>query len=165
MRTLNVAAPANGNLMTDSTVIWSGTLPWGQTSGCFSPDEWPPQLSADGTTITCVALASLANAVDRVRFLAEPLTAAPTAASQASVDYQVTWPPQKLKNGKLSNPGGDADILWVSPSAGTLIVESVPGGNLSPPTAAYFGVVSHGKYTPLQMSKSLAGSTVMAITF
>jgi hypothetical protein len=160
VRRLEVAGPASGNLMTDSTVVWSGTLRWSQSAGCFGPDNWPPLLSADGSTITC-AFVSLANDVERVQFLAEPLTAGPTA----SIDYQVTWLPEKQKNGELVNPGGYANLLWASPSAGPLIVESVPGGHVSPPRHAYFWAISNGTATPLHIPKSMTASTVQDITF
>lgn len=165
VRRLNVTGPASGNLMTDSTVTWSGPLPWGRTAGCFSPGNWPPAISADGKTISCMTFAAQAHGVDVVDFLTQPLTAGATPASKAALDYRLTWPPHRLADGKLSNPGGVAGLLWISPSAGTLVVESVPGGNLSPPKSAYFGVVSHGRYTPLPLPKSLAASEVSDITF
>ena len=54
IRRLDVSGPASGNLMADSTVIWSGTVPWNQSKGCFQVDDWPPLISADGNTISCL---------------------------------------------------------------------------------------------------------------
>jgi hypothetical protein len=164
VRRLNVTGPVSGNLVSSGSIAWSGALPWGGSATCFTPASWPPLIGASGNTITCTTFATTATGVGRIDIITQPLAAGATAASQARLDYQVTWP-SRLVNGKLVNPGGDAGVLWASPSAGTLIVESVPGGNLSPPKDAYFGVVSNGKYTPLRIPKSLAASTVQDITF
>lgn len=163
VRRLNVSGPASGSLMADSAVIWSGALSWGGPATCFTPGNWPPLISADGDAITCTTFTTTAGGADRIGFITQPLAAGVTAASPARLDYQVTWPPRLVS--RLINPGGDAGVLWVSPSAGTLIVKSVPGGNLSPPKDAYFGVVSDGKYTPLRIPESLAASNVQDITF
>jgi hypothetical protein len=165
VRRLDLAGPASGNLMKDATVLWSGTLPIdpsGQTApgGCLDAYDWPPLISADGKTITCVAEDELAHAVDRIRFLTEPFSAGTTPSAKERLDYQVTWPPTKV-NGKLENLGGSADVLWLSPSADTLIVDSV-AGLLSPLGPPHFGVVSHGKYTPLRLPASLDSPGGMA---
>jgi len=75
------------------------------------------------------------------------------------VVYRASIPPEKQTGGI------DWDVLWVSPSARTLVTELVPGGNLSPPRSADFGVVSDGQFTALRMPTSLAASSVAEIAF
>jgi hypothetical protein len=161
VRRLDLAGPASGNLMKDAAVLWSGTLPIdpsGETApgGCLDAYDWPPQISADGKTITCVTEDNLAHGVDRVRFLTVPFSAGTTPATQPALDYQTTWP---------HSVGGNADVLWLSPSADTLIAETVTGGVFSPPGTVHVGVVSHGKFTPLRLPKSLTASSLSDIAF
>lgn len=153
VRSLNVAGPANGNLITDSRVLWSGTL--SGDGGCFGVDEWPPQISADGNTITCVT----GYGSGPLKFDTEPLAAGTTASTKPTVAYQA--------NARQVEANGwfETGFLWVSPSAGTLIVQWVFGGSdLSLPDSADSGVVSHGQYTPLRIPKSVTLSMV-DITF
>jgi len=82
-----------------------------------------------------------------------------TASTKPTVVYQV-----KAKQVGVGD-WLETNFLWVSPSADTFIVQWVSGGNgLSLPNNAGSGVVSHGKYTPLRIPKSVALSAV-DITF
>jgi len=155
VRRLNVAGPASGNLLTDSTVLWSGTVDFSGGSGCLVSGVWPPQLSADGSTVTCVT----GYGSESLSFVTEPLAAGNTASTKPTVVYQV-----KAKQVGVGD-WLETNFLWVSPSADTFIVQWVSGGNgLSLPNNAGSGVVSHGKYTPLRIPKSVALSAV-DITF
>ncbi len=154
VRRLNVAGPASGNLMTDSTVIWSGTLPWNQSKGCFQVDGWPPLVSADGNTISCITVVMPYATPGHVDFDTYPLVAGP----QPTLDYRGAILPEKQTG------GFDADVLWVSPSADTLIVDW-GGPGLKPSTGAHFGVISHGKFTPLPLQPNRAALLATDITF
>jgi hypothetical protein len=155
VRRLNVAGPPSGNLMTDSTVVRSATLPWNQSGGCFNEDNWPPLISADGKTLSCGTVVMPADTPGQLNFETYPLM----PGLKGSIDYQATIPPEKQTGGISFG------ILYVSPSGGTLIVNWVNGGNMSPPRTAYFGVVSHGTFTRLPIPASMASSLVQDITF
>jgi hypothetical protein len=159
LRRLNVAGAPSGSLPSDSTVLWSGTLPWSQAGGCLNMGNWPPLVSGDGNTVSCVTIVMPEATPGQLNFDTYPLPAGTAAGLKPELDYQATIPPEK-KTG-----GVDTGILWVGPSAGTLIVEWVPGGNLAPPKGAYFGVISGGTFTPLRISKSFAASGTSSITF
>jgi hypothetical protein len=154
VRRLNMAGSASGNLMTDSTVIWSGTLPWNQSKGCFQVDGWPPLVSADGNTISCLTWDMPAKTPGHVDFDTYPLV----TGRQPTLNYRAMIPPED-KTGGL-----DASVLWVSPSADTLIV-AWGGPGLKPSTGAHFGVISHGKFTPLPLQANRAALTAMSVTF
>jgi hypothetical protein len=155
VRRLNLAGSASGDLLTDSTVLWSGTLALSGGSGCFGAGGWPPQLSADGSTVTCVT----DYGSERLSFVTEPLAAGTTASTKPTVVYQATAS-QVIVGGWL-----ETNFLWVSPSADAFIVQWTAGGSgLSLPNRAYSGVVSHGKFTPLRIPKSITLSAV-DITF
>ena len=152
VRRLNLAGPANGNLIADSAVLWSGTL--SGAGGCLGAG-WPPQLSADGRTLTCVT----GYGSGSLSFDTEPLAAGTTASTRPTVAYQV-------KAKQVETDGWlETDFLWVSPSADEFIVQWVSGGtDLVLPDNAAAGVVSLGKYTPLRIPKSITLSAV-DITF
>jgi hypothetical protein len=156
VRRLNVTGPGDGNLLANSTVIWSGTLSWDETGECYSANGWPPQISADGRAISCVTFTMPYATDGHLYFGTAPLTAGTPANVKPTVDYRATMPPEK-KTG-----GINVGIVWISPSAGTLIVQWIPGGTLSPGHHMYFGVVSHGKFIPLRVPASLATSAGVA---
>ena len=91
VRRLNVAGPASGNLMTDSTVIWSGTLPWNQSGGCLNENNWPPLVSADGNTVSCMTWVMPYATPGHVDFDTYPLV----AGLQSTLDYRGTILPEK----------------------------------------------------------------------
>ena len=157
VRRLSMAGPASGDLIKNSTVIWSGTL-WSKTvtsqAGCLG--DWPPAISADASTITCVIGY---DSGQRQSFVTEPLTAGTTASTKPTVVYQAT--------ASQVGVGGwlQTNFLWASPSADTFIVQWVYGGRgFSLPDNASSGVLSHGRFTPLRIPKSVTLSAV-DITF
>jgi len=154
VRRLDVAGSASGNLMTDSTVIWSGTLPWNQSGGCLNVDNWPPLISADDNTVSCVTWVMPYASPGHVDFDTYPLV----AGRRPTLDYRGTILPEKQTGGL------DAGVLWVSPSADTLIVDW-GGPGLKPSTGAHFGVISHGKFTPLPLQANRPALLAMDITF
>jgi hypothetical protein len=154
IRRLDVSGPASGNLMADSTVIWSGTVPWNQSKGCFQVDDWPPLISADGTTISCMTWDMPATTPGHVDFDTYPLV----TGRQPTLNYRATILPEN-KTGGLN-----ASVLWVSPSADTLIV-TWGGPGLKPATGSHFGVISHGKFTPLPLQPNRAALLGPGIVF
>jgi hypothetical protein len=154
IRRLDVSGPASGNLMVDSTVIWSGTVPWNQSKGCFQVDDWPPLISADGNTISCLTWDMPAKTPGHVDFDTYPLA----TGRPPTLNYRATIPPEN-KTGGLN-----ASVLWVSPSADTLIV-TWGGPGLEPATGSHFGVISHGKFTPLPLQPNRAALLGPGIVF
>jgi hypothetical protein len=154
IRRLDVPGPSSGNLMTDSTVIWSGTLAWNQSKGCFQVDDWPPLISGDGNTISCLTWDMPATTPGHVDFDSYPLV----TGRKPTLNYRATILPEN-KSGGLN-----ASVLWVSPSADTLIV-TWGGPGLKPATGSQFGVVSHGKFTPLPLQPNRAALLGPGIAF
>jgi hypothetical protein len=154
IRRLDVSGPSSGNLMTDSTVIWSGTLAWNQSKGCFQVDDWPPLISADGNSISCLTWDMPATTPGHVDFDTYPLV----TGRKPALNYRATIPPEN-KSGGLN-----ASVLWVSPSADTLIV-TWGGPGLKPAAGSRFGVVSHGKFTPLPLQPNRAALLGPGIAF
>jgi hypothetical protein len=154
IRRLDVSGPASGNLMTDSTVIWSGTVPWNQSKGCFQVDGWPPLINADGKTISCLTWDMPAKTPGHVDFDTYPLV----TGRQPTLNYRATILPEN-KTGGLN-----ASVLWVSPSADTLIV-TWGGPGLKPANGSHFGVISHGKFTPLPLQPNRAALLGPGIAF
>jgi hypothetical protein len=150
LRSLNVARPEGGDLLADSTPIWSGHLPWtGSLTSCFALITWPLQISADGKTVSCGQSDG-----PRIAFVTDPLTAGATATS--AIDYQL----------KVSLGTGVVGVLWTSPSGGTLIgvwgASSSPLGHAIPLS---FGVISHGTFTPLRLPSSLTSTFQSGLPF
>ena len=166
----------HGDLITDSQLIWS-------TSMLSRPSCWlsPPVVSADGKTIACAAYSlKQPSAGDAAQWTfswhAYRASAQAPAAGKYTIAYQVTRSAQ-------GTPVMSSNILWVSPSASTLIGEwtaaplpVVPassstssssgksGGSTASmvlvgpvPTGAYvhIGVISHGTFTPLRLPPGL----------
>lgn len=155
VRRLDVAAgPASGNLLTDSTVIWSGTLAWNQSKGCFQVDAWPPLVSADGATISCLTWVMPSASPGHVDFNTYPLV----AGRQPALVYRATILPEK-QTGGLS-----AGVLWASPSGDALLADW-GGPGLKPASGSHFGVVSHGRFTPLPLEANRAALLGASITF
>jgi hypothetical protein len=156
VRALNVDGPPNGDLLTDSKVIWTtppapATATAGDTQlvacGILLLDRVPPMISADGKTASCASMSqdtgSSATGWTET-FSSYQLGAGTTAADRGTVAYQVT---RQLRSS--SGVSGAGDLLWVSPSGGTLIgAWGVAGVNASIPLNV--GVISHGTFTPLR---------------
>jgi hypothetical protein len=154
VRRLDVSGPASGNLMVDSTVIWSGAVPWNQSRGCFQADGWPPLISADGNSISCLTWDMSATTPGHVNFDTDPLG----PGRQPTLNYRATILPENETGGL------NASVLWVSPSADTLIV-TWGGPGLKPGNGSHFGVVSHGKFTPLPLQPNRAALLGSGIAF
>jgi hypothetical protein len=156
-----VAGPASGDLVADSKVAWSvQTVKYPMTTVqlCVEPVVGGPVLiSADGKTFSCTTAGGW-GPTDHLSFHTYPLTASTTATAQGTIDYDVTY----------TNKGRYIpQVLWTSPSGGTIIGALFPyvGG---PPVAVNglrIGVIRGGKFTPLRIPASLAGSTVAGIAF
>jgi hypothetical protein len=154
IRRLDVSGPSSGNLMTDSTVIWSGTLAWNQSKGCFQVYDWPPLISVDGNSISCLTWDISATTPGHVDFDTYPLM----TGRKPALNYRATILPENESGGL------NASVLWVSPSADTLIV-TWGGPGLRPATGSQFGVVSHGKFTPLPLQPNRAALLGAGVAF
>jgi hypothetical protein len=157
VRTLNVNAP-NGDLQTDSKAIWttptadeSGAL----TCGVLQLERMPPMVSADGKTVSCVTVSQPGGQPDggkspldwAVTFSTYDLAAGTTAARQGTIAYQVT----RQEPGPAGSSGG-GELVWVSPSGGTLIgAWGIGAGTSASDVPLYVGVISKGKFTPLRL--------------
>jgi hypothetical protein len=155
IRRLNVAGPTRGDLMADSSVIWSGKLTWNEGYGCYAVDGWPPLVSADGKTVTCTNYAELKSAPTgwMASFVTDPLPPRTAADIRPRFNYRVTSPLDQ--NGKPLAGGADTSLQWVSPSGDTLIVQWHYIASRPPATGVHFGVISPGKFTPLKLPTSL----------
>jgi hypothetical protein len=160
VRELNVAGPTSGNLMADSTVIWSGKLTPNGQYGCFAVQYWPPLISADTRTVSCTNYEETPTSRE-VNFDVDPLPAGTAAGIKPRFDYQVTMP-LPTKPTILRTVGNDG-VLWVSPSGDTLI-GAWSFGSSSPDDASaqHVGVISDGKFTPLRIPASLVASMDIA---
>ena len=140
----------HGDLIADSQLIWS-------TSMRSRPSCWlsPPVVSADGKTIACAAYSfKQPSAGDATQWTfswhAYRASAQAPAAGKYTIAYQVTPPAQ-------DTPVMMSSILWVSPSASTLIGEW---------TAAPLPVVpasSGGSSTSTSSTSSSGGSTASMV--
>jgi hypothetical protein len=156
-----VAGPASGDLVADSKVAWSVQTvknPLTTVQLCVEPaDGLPVLISADGKTFSCTTAGGW-GPTDHLSFHTYPLTASTTATAQGTIDYQVTY----------TNKGRYVpQVLWTSPSGGTIIGALFPDVD-GPPVAVNglrIGVIRGGKFTPLRIPASLAGSTVAGIAF
>ena len=141
LRSLDVTGPASGDLLADSTVIWSGRLSWTTSlSSCFSIESWPLQISAVGKTVSCAQSDG-----SRIAFATDSLTAGATAAG--TIEYQVA-----------GAQGTDLGIVWTSASGGTLVGVWGTNFSLGRSVPLHLGVISHGTFTPLRLPSSLAST-------
>jgi hypothetical protein len=159
VRKLNATPAGNGDLMAASQVIWTapttGTPTDGDTRGMTCAllllTRLPPLVSADGKTISCATVTL--SAILSVTFSTYHLAAGGAGAGQPTIGYQVS----RTAHGG-STEGGE--LLWVSPSGGTLIGAWEIGAgsaSLSDSLPAHIGVISHGKFTPLRLPSGLVG--------
>jgi hypothetical protein len=153
VRRLNVAGSASGDLIADSTAIYSGQLTGNGQYGCYAVNYWPPLISADGKTISCVNEDSPSPSLRGINFDTDPLGT--PATIKPRFDYQVT----------TSRPlVGALSVLWTSPSGDTLIGAwgFSRGSSSDSPASQYIAVISHGKFTPLRFPSTLFPSSPFA---
>jgi hypothetical protein len=158
VRRVDVTGPANGDLMADSTVIWSGALTPNSGYGCYATDSWPPLISADGKTVNCANYAELKTGPSRwmASFDSDPLPPGTAAGFKPRFDYKVTSPLDQ--KGKPLAGGADMTLLWASPSGDTFIGVWHYIASRPPATGVHFGVIRGGKFTPLRLPSSLANA-------
>jgi hypothetical protein len=155
-----VAKPDSSDLLADSKVVWDPRPGKGQTQFAYcSPvvESGLDLISADGKTITCV-LGQPQSAGEILSFLTYPLTPSTNVAAAGRIDYEVALPKEK----GLYIP----EVLWASPSGGTLIGALSPdlGSAAAVANGLHIGVISHGKFTPLRLPPDLlpAGQQLQA---
>ena len=155
LRRLDLAGPARGNLGTHATHVWSGVLTWNSGYGCYAVNYWPPLISADGKTVSCINFEEPSGGQSQFNFDTDPIPGT-GAAIKSVFDYRVT----SLKN--VVNVGS-ANVYWVSASGGTLIGEwNFVGGHRPSLTTPHFGAISHGKFTPFKVPANLLNATAIA---
>jgi hypothetical protein len=164
VRELNLAGPANGDLLADSKVAWNVQTyeyPVTLLQSCTGQRGGAQLISADGTTLGCGAFTRL-GAGPKLSFLTYPLTTGTAAAGQATIQYQVLL---------LGGTGAfQQQVLWISPSGDALIggwITSASGILEAAANGLHLGVMSHGKFTPLRFPPGFAqqvsiGSTTIA---
>jgi hypothetical protein len=146
-----VAGPASGDLVADSKVVWDVQAvkhPLTTLQSCVEPVVGGPVLiSADGKTFSCTTAGGSA-ASDHLSFHTYPLTASTTAATQGRIDYEVTLP----------NVTYIPQVVWTSPSGGTLIGALIPyeGSPAAVANGPRIGMISHGTFTPLRFPPGFA---------
>jgi len=163
VRKLDLTGPASGSLLADSTVLWSGPLSTNGNGrgGGFTLNDWPPQVTADGKSITGLSYTSPYATPGDVDFGTFPLGAG-TADDKLTPVYRVqaVIPPRK------ENSQAEMAVLWVSPSGNTMIVcVAVSASTASFPQSARFLVVSRGRSTPLAIPVSMVASMTLGIAF
>jgi hypothetical protein len=141
-----VAELDNNDLLAKSTLVWNPRPVKGlvRFQYCFQQVAGGSVvISADGKTINC-ALGQAQSTDDILAFFTYPLTVSATVMTQGKVDYTMTLPQDK----GLYIP----EILWASPSGGTFIAAVIPydGSAAAVANGPRFGVISHGKFTPLR---------------
>jgi hypothetical protein len=139
-----VAEPDSGDLLADSKVVWGP--PRAEKGQNPFANCGPGLISADGKTFSCTTAGGSA-ANDHLSFHTYPLTASTTATAQGRVDYQVMLQKERYI----------PEVLWASPSGGTLIGALIPylGSAASVANGLQIGVISHGKFTPLRLPPNL----------
>jgi hypothetical protein len=164
MRLLDVTG-GSGNLIADSTYIWSTKI---ALSAQGSPDTLPlagrcewvntalPQVTTDGKTVVCVT-GSIGAKQGRSRVTFEWLSYAAGAPKVPHLLYKVT----------VDAPQGfdtTSSVRWSGPSGGPMIIEWGTEG--LPPNKyqdgawdTHLGVLSHGQFHPLPVPPVLAPGT------
>jgi len=148
-----VAGQASGDLVAVSKVVWGVRTvknPLTTLQQCVEPMVGGPVLiSADGKTFSCTTAGGSA-ASDHLSFHTYPLTASTTGATEGRIDYQVTLP----------NVIYIPEVVWTSPSGGTLIGALIPseGSPAAVANGPRIGVISHGTFTPLRFPPGFAPS-------
>jgi hypothetical protein len=164
MRELPLAGPVNGDLVADGKVVFNVKTvknPLTAVQQCVEPAVGGPVLiSADGKTFSCTT-AGGSPGVDHLSFHTYPLAASTTATAPGTIDYQVTF--QKKGTYIAIIP----EVLWTSPTGGTVIGAMIPyqGSPFAVARGLRIGVMSQGKFTPLRVPASIATSTLVDIVF
>jgi hypothetical protein len=141
VRRLNVGgAHGEGNLIADSQLLFSAPT---------STNPMLPLVSADGQTVA-YATYDFTHKRLRVNWHGYRLSAQTPAASKDTIAYQVTGSPQGTL-AVLSN-----STQWVSPSGSAVIGAWVASPGSPIQDSAYFGVMSHGTFTPLRLPRELS---------
>ena len=166
VRLLNVAG-GSGNLIADSTFIWStkvavsalgdaDTVPLAGRCLWIGDGSTLPQVTTDGKTVECIT-GSIGARQGRGRVTFEWLAYSAGAPKVPRILYKV---------GVDAPLGLDttSSVLWSGPSGGPMIVEWAsealpPNKYQTGPWDTHFGVVSHGQFHPLPLPAAFAPGT------
>jgi hypothetical protein len=152
-----VSGPASGDLLADGKVVaWNVQVGPNANSlleTCTARPGVPSRafhlISADGTAFGCAAKTG-PDTGPTLSFLTYPLPPGTAVTAKARVAYQVAIGAKKLVL--------DAQVLWISPSGGTVIGQwavaewpnAAKGAKLIAPKERHVGAMRHGKFTPLR---------------
>jgi hypothetical protein len=152
VRTLELTT-GGGNLITDSRVVWSMRSALSEASACAWAPVTVPWVTANGKTIVCFHAVTNdpGNTIPSdfgekkprtwwLTWLAYP-TSDPKAAEAARTLYKFTT----VSTGAQAE--GFNSVQWADATGSTMIVAWTIETTTS--SALHFGVVSHGRYTPL----------------
>lgn len=158
IRAWPVKGPASGDLAVVSKIIWELPMnkPPTTVQTCVNP-AGAPLVSADGRTFSCAA-DSISAAGEHLSFRTYQFAAVPTATEQGTADYQQTY--QGMRS--FYRPA----LLWTSP-AGDKLIGSITATAMSPGGYAgqRVGVISHGRFTPLNLPAGVSATTAAGIAF
>jgi hypothetical protein len=143
------AAAGDGDLLGASLVVWSTPfLP--ATDSTTKPDcdkgTTAPSLAANGKTVLCTSVATsqigVSGKYPLERWWLTWLTYKASAPKAARTAYQVSFDVNGRQNGGIG-----INVLWADASGATMIIAWTTDSNDY--QATHFGVVSHGRFTPL----------------
>jgi hypothetical protein len=154
VRTLKLTT-GGGNLIRDSRVVWSMQSPISGASTCASQPVTVPWITADGKTVVCTQVVAddpgdrseKTRQAWQLTWLAYQ-TADPKAAKAARTLYKFT----AYSTG--SQAEGFSSVQWADATGSTMIIAWTIQSSTS--SALHFGVVSHGRFTPLPTPPSFS---------
>jgi hypothetical protein len=147
------AGPASGDLAAVSKVVWSlRNTPGSDTTlqQCLYEAPGGVRISADGKTFSCATSTPTVYG-GHVRFYTFTLAASTTATAKGRLDAELRFRDNLRVYGYL------AQVLWASPSGGTLIglwirevLNSASSlGFVLADLGPHIGVISHGRFAPV----------------
>lgn len=143
------------DLLADSRVVWTqatSTL-FANSRGCQVGSD--PAISTDGKTVVCVSITQAARAAGKtsaaitLRWLAYPASAS-APASAGRLLYRLTVNPHSL--------GVFGGALRAGPSGAAVLARWYVLRPGAAPATVHFGVISHGKFTPLPPTPAAAAA-------
>lgn len=148
-----VAGPVSGDLGAVSKVVWDVPGGHDQTTSaalqnCVEPLGGVDVISADGKALSC-GTASGHYTTENISFLTFPIGVNPAAKG---IDYRTDY----LESPVTAKGNYDPEVLWSSPSGGTLIAAVIPlVGGVKAANGLQVGVLSDGRFTPVRFPPNL----------
>jgi hypothetical protein len=173
IRLLNITGTSGGDLMADSTTIWTGGSNYPAPLAAQPCGGMLPLVSPDGKTGTCVGYGGNPEQSEAfmgdLTFVTNQFVALdPTMlnAPSYSIAYETSQPAAKSDVDPVASPSWlsteSASALWASSGGGTLIVEY---GSPAKPSSVHVGVVSRSVFTPLHLPTGLTAANAAQIAW